>query len=47
VLIISASGKIVKQITLYAEEDIDVTDLAEGVYLLKVGNFTTKFLKIK
>ena len=47
VLIISASGKVVKQITLNAEEDIDITDLAEGVYLLKVGNFTTKFLKIK
>ena len=49
IYIIGVTGKTVKQLTLDDGEEIDISDIAPGVYFLKAedADFSAKFLKIK
>ena len=43
--IINAQGLVVKTLTLNGDTDIPVGDLASGLYLIRVGKHTAKFVK--
>ena len=45
-IIYDLKGRLIKKVVLTKEDQIPIADLDAGIYFLKVGAFTTKFVKI-
>ena len=45
--IVSVTGKTVKSFSTADNQEYDISDLAEGVYFVNIGAFTSKFIKIR
>ncbi len=45
--IVSVTGKTVKTLSSSANNSYDISDLADGVYFIKIGNLSAKFIKIR